>query len=222
MAIIDLKEAIKEHLNWDDRVDSSDIGIEEFYGTITLEGEVPNYASKVAAEEDAMAVAGVIKVKNNLKVKYPQAFNIPKDEQLKTSIEQILKNDYHIDSSKISVNVENGNVTLSGPVDAFWKKDMLKSYLFGMTGILDITDELSVEPETVTSDSEIKAKITEAFRRDELINADNIVVTVERGNVMLTGNVPDYPAKMAAIRIANFTSGVKNVVDQLTFAFPNI
>ncbi|MBA3900267.1 MAG: BON domain-containing protein, partial [Bacteroidetes bacterium] len=193
MAIIDVKEAIKEQLDWDDRVSSSDIGIEVFDGTITLLGEVPNYASKVAAEEDALAVAGVKNVKNKIEVKYPEAFNGSKDEQLKTTIEQILKNDYHIDSSKITVSVENGNVTLNGPVDAFWKKGMLKSYLHGMSGLADIKDELSVEPENEKPDREIKNEITKAFDRNDLIDSRNIVIEVDGGTVFLTGNVPDYP-----------------------------
>lgn len=214
MTKAEVKDAIKEQIFWDDRVNSSDINVEIMDGTVKLTGEVPDYSSKVAAEEDAFSVNGVYKIDNQINVKYPPAISAPSDVSIKSSIEDTLANDYRIDASRIEVSINNGTVTLDGSVDAYWKKDVVERHAHNILGVVSLVDNLTVSPAKLKTDYEIETEIKKAFKRDSTINADAIEVKSSNGIVTLTGTVPDYPAKMAAKRIATFTTGVIDVVDE--------
>ena len=60
---------VKSALLGDDSVKSFEISVETFKGVVQLSGFVDTADQKSAAEHDAMAVAGVKDVKNNLTVK---------------------------------------------------------------------------------------------------------------------------------------------------------
>jgi hyperosmotically inducible protein len=60
---------VKSALLADDSVKSFEISVETFKGVVQLSGFVDTADQKSAAEHDAMAVAGVKDVKNNLTVK---------------------------------------------------------------------------------------------------------------------------------------------------------
>lgn len=219
MAITDVKEAIKEtikdQLNWDDRVMARDINIDVVDGTVKLTGEVPNYSSRIAAEEDALSVHGVARVENNLIVKHPKSFTTPSDQEIKSAIEHNLKFDHRIDQENVSIIVDNGIVTINGEVDAFWKKDAIEKYAYRVTGVVDVRDDLTVNLKNEYSDEEIAAEIDRAFRRSGFINADDVKVEVSNGEVTLSGRVPSYVARVRANELAQFTSGVVNVIDKL-------
>jgi len=60
---------VKSALLGDDSVKSFEISVETFKGVVQLSGFVDTADQKSAAEHDAMAVAGVKDVKNNLTIK---------------------------------------------------------------------------------------------------------------------------------------------------------
>ena len=60
---------VKSALLGDDAVKSFEISVETFKGVVQLSGFVDTADQKSAAEHDAMAVAGVKDVKNNLTIK---------------------------------------------------------------------------------------------------------------------------------------------------------
>lgn len=219
MAEIDVKEAIKEtikdQLNWDDRVIASGINIDVVDGTIKLTGEVPNYSSRMAAEEDALSVHGVARVENNLIVKHPESFITPPDKEIKSAIEHHLKFDQRINQEDVSIVVDNGIVTINGEVDAFWKKDVVERYVYRVAGVVDVRNDLTVVLNQEYSDEDIAAEIDRAYRRSGFINADQVKVEVVDGEVTLSGRVPSYVARIRANELAQFTTGVVNVIDKL-------
>lgn len=210
-----ITERIKEQLAWDNRILSSNINVEVFDGTVKLTGEVPNYSTRIAAEEDALSIPGVKQVENNLQVSGPQETSIPTDKEIKKFIENMIRIDPRIDYEKVSVSVENGIVSLNGTVNAFWKKEQAESYAHRVTGVIDVANNINVDRSPELSDEEIKAEIQNAFKRNILMDADDIIVDVLNGEVNLSGFVPSYTAKMKARQIANYTSGVVNIINHL-------
>jgi osmotically-inducible protein OsmY len=65
------------------------------------------------------------------------------------------------------------------------------------------------------SDERITEDINEALTQDSDIDATNIVVEVQNGEVTLKGTVPDRQAKRRAEDITESCSGVKQVQNQL-------
>jgi osmotically-inducible protein OsmY len=65
-------DALRE-LRWDTRVGWSDIDMSVSEGIVTLTGTLTSYAKKLAAQEAARSVRGVLDVANDIEVKIPAA-----------------------------------------------------------------------------------------------------------------------------------------------------
>lgn len=219
MAITELKNKIKqrveEQLNWDDRVPESDIKIEVTDGVVRLSGEVPTYSSRLAAEEDALSVGGVYLVENDLNIKYPESFQVPNDNEIKSLLKNSLINDHRIHENEIKVNVFKGTVELDGIVSAFWQKDIIEKYAYHLPGVKDVVNNLKVKLTREFSDVEITADIKNAFMRNAIINSEQINVSVNNGIATLSGIAPNYSVKITARDLAYFTAGIKNVTDNI-------
>ena len=56
----DLKQRILRELKWDSRINWASINVEVNDGVVTLTGSVSSYAQKIATQEAAHRVAGVL------------------------------------------------------------------------------------------------------------------------------------------------------------------
>src|SRR5678815_4248678 len=65
----DLKQRIMRELKWDSRISWASINVEVTDGVVTLVGTVPTYGQKIAAEEVAHRVQGVLDVANDVEVR---------------------------------------------------------------------------------------------------------------------------------------------------------
>jgi osmotically-inducible protein OsmY len=89
-------------------------------------------------------------------------------------------------------------------------------YLQGIKGIdNEITVSVGVPPNT------IKADIDAAFKRRASIDAERIDVTVDRGEVTLSGVAGSLPELKMAYDTASRTAGVLKVVSHLTVSSRN-
>jgi len=181
----DIKDDVEEQLYWDDRVNASDVGVTVDDGIVALRRTVPTHFARNAAVFDAMPIAGVTDVTDNLTVSYPSSTTTPTSTELVADVEAVLRinpdiDASDIDASDIDVEVTGGQVTLDGAVDAFWKK--------------------------------LRA---EALERNALVEAQDVDVIVEDGVVMLARTVPTRTARQAAYNAARYTLGVVDVHNNL-------
>jgi osmotically-inducible protein OsmY len=65
----------------------------------------------------------------------------------------------------------------------------------------------------------IKQDIVDHLAWDDSIDANEVYVHVENGNVQLKGKVPNFSAKIAAAQDAYMVAGVKNVDNQLEVGY---
>ncbi|HET6245012.1 MAG: BON domain-containing protein [Bacteroidetes bacterium] len=212
----EVKKAIKDQFIWDDRILSANINVEILDGTVRLSGEVPDFSSRKAAEEDALSISGVNRVENNIEVTYPESVVVPTDEQVMDILNELLSLDDGIDADSISVSVNDGVATVKGTVDAYWKKNVIKGYAFRITGIKEVIDSIIVSRNRIYSDQEIVSDIKKAFERNDYHNTRNIKVDVKNRIVTLSGKVPSHLARMRVNEIVNYTSGVCEIVDNLS------
>ena len=66
---VQIQHDVYEHLKWEPRVTESDIGVAVKDGVVTLNGSVPAYAEKAAAEAAAKRTLGVKAVAEEIEVK---------------------------------------------------------------------------------------------------------------------------------------------------------
>ncbi|WP_089093546.1 BON domain-containing protein [Nodularia sp. NIES-3585] len=215
----ELQAKVVYKLHWDDRVNAADIGVTVDDAKVTLRGKVPSYRAKSIAEEDTKEIEGIIEVVNHLQVQYPASIPVPIDDEIASNVSNALTWDPDIDANKIDVSVIGGLITLRGTVDAYWKKFQVEDIGYGITGVIDIINELAVVPTKRPEDEEIARSIENALEHNTLVEAEDVNVVVENGRITLTGFVPNWAAWRAAHNAATYTKGVIKVVDGLAIRY---
>ena len=210
-----IKTNVTDQLFWDGRVDASEIKISVDDGTVNLEGSVDSLTAKEAASADAWQVNGVNWVNNNRDIQLARVEALPSDEQLQSNIRNRLEWDPEIKPFKVDVSVENGQVTLEGTVDTFWKKIRTESAIRGLSGVISVVNNLAVVPTEDFTDEAIAEDIVSSMERNRWLEPEDVNLTVENGEVTLTGSVPTWSAKRAAHDAALYTPGVIMVEDRL-------
>ncbi len=211
-----IKQDIVDQLTWDDSVDANDVNVIVTDGIAQLNGTVPTYAAKMAAERDTYLIAGVVTVENNLTVEFPAGIALPTDVEITSNIENKLVWDSQINATGIIVETTNGIVTLSGVVDSYWEKTLAEDIAYYTHGVIDVVNNLAVTLSKSIVDIDIENDIKSAYKRSGLVDETTINVSVNDGIVHLTGTVSNYLEKAQAYNIALFTSGVLDVINDIT------
>jgi hyperosmotically inducible protein len=212
----EIKKDVVDQLYWDGRVDAAGIEVKVVDGTVRLNGTVPTYSARRAAEEDAWQVAGVKSVENGLTVAYPGEVPVPADEEIGATLASVLSWDSDLENADIDVTVQGGWVTLRGTVDAYWKRRRAEDLAATFTGVQGVRDELAVVPSGIYEDKLIADSIVAALERNINGDVESLSVQVNGGQVTLTGSVSDLPAFRAAQEAAEYTPGVVAVNNELT------
>ncbi len=208
------KQAIIDELAWDDSVNANDVTVTVYDGKVELNGTVPTYAAKTAAERDAYIASDMTTVINNLKVKFPATKAVPTDAEISTSIKNKLKWNSQINDTGIKVETTHGLVTMSGIVDTYWEKNLAEDIALFTDGVVDVINDLEVTPVKSLVDIDIENDIKNTFARRN-IDETMINVSVQGGIVTLTGTASNYLEKSKAHNIAMYTAGVRDVINDI-------
>jgi hyperosmotically inducible protein len=143
------------------------------------------------------------------------------DAALLTSVKSALAADTSLtDAADINVDVNRGNVKLSGFVDSASVKSQAGTVARGVDGVQSVQNDISVgESSTageVIDDSVLTAKVKTALIADSATKAHQINVETKDGVVQLSGFVDDAAAKSAATSVAKSVTGVKDVKNELS------
>jgi hypothetical protein len=113
---------VLEELKWDSPVDETEVGVQVAGGVVTLTGTVTSWAKRVAAQEAARRVIGVLDVANDIAVKVPGGF-MRSDTEIAQAVRQALEWDVFVPNERITSTVTDGWVTLEGPVERGSQRD---------------------------------------------------------------------------------------------------
>lgn len=217
MAINDegIKKDIVDQLYWDQSVDASDVTVEVSDGRVTLKGTVPSLSTRIAAYNDAIIAPGVVSVNNQLVVELPPALPAATDDEIRIRAQSILSWNADVADTSITVSVSAGIVTLSGHIDAYWKKMRAEELVSDLVGVLRVENSLSVTPTGSLTDKLIADDIVATLKRRKDLEVNLVDVMVEKGVVTLSGSVPNWSTLVDVERTARYTAGVLAVVNDL-------
>ncbi len=210
----DIQKRVVDELYWDSRVDSSKITVTVDKGKVTLSGTVPSYSARNRASDDAYRIKDVTWVDNKITVKYP-VVSVPGDADIKQTVITSLAADYDMEKTDIKASVKNGIVTLEGSVDEYWKKGEAGRIACRARGVCDIVNKLTVVPTRSVADKAIADDVRAALERNIHATAECTTIKVSHGIVTLSGTVPTWSARNAAVTAAEYTRGVIDVIDDL-------
>lgn len=192
-------------------------------GIVMITGTVSSYAEKELSATVAKGVRGVKEVINEIEVDYQVSRH---DREIKNEIIARLENDVRVDDLLINVEVDDGDVLLTGTVGSLQEKNRAysDSWVAGVNSVdstgLEIKwwvrDELRrSQAYDSRSDDKIQKAIEEALGYDPRIIPYDVTVEVSDGMVTLSGTVDNPAAKRAAEQDARNTLGVWRVTNNI-------
>jgi len=108
-------------------------------GWVTLSGEVDWHFQKTAAEHDVHNITGVRGLSNQISIK-PQVQRF----EVRAKIAKALARTAALDAAAISIQTDDGNVTLRGKVHSLSERRLVEDAAWSAPGVTEVNDRLTV------------------------------------------------------------------------------
>jgi osmotically-inducible protein OsmY len=211
----DIKRDVEAELKWDPDFDATDIAVNVKSGVVALTGFVRSYTQRYQAERAAKRVAGVLGVANDIEVRLPSGNERPDPEIARDAV-AALKTELPYSSENMKVTVKSGWLTLEGSAEWNYQRIRAEEAVRRVKGIKGVSNLIELKPRVAPS--EIKRQIEEAFRRNAELDAQNITVEANGGEVILKGTVRSWAERQEAERAAWRAPGIIKVDNRVTIS----
>ncbi len=192
----------------DRATESYEIDVAVNDGVVTLTGTVESFAEKELAAKVAKGVRGVTGLTNDIDIDYEVERS---DAEIKADIEKTLQWDTLVDDGLIDVQVDNGQVRLTGTVGSAAEKRQARydAWVAGVESVnvegLDVDrwardEELRKDKYVAKSADEIKDAVKDALLFDPRVSSFDVSVDVVGSTVTLRGTVPYFRTNHCGMR----------------------
>ena len=207
---------VSDELFWDPKVDSEAIAVSADDGTVTLRGTVGSFREKREAKKAAERVFGVKSVKNNLQVRL---MNDAKrdDADIRGDVLQALMLDSLVPAT-IDAKVQDGFVTLTGSAEWQYQRDEAEYIAGNVVGIFDVDDKIQLKNAGPNA-GDVKESISDAFKRNARLDAEDLSVRTSNGTVTIEGVVSSWAEHDEAVDAAWSAPGVTAVNDEILVTY---
>lgn len=209
----EIKSQVLRELKWDSRIGWSRIGVEAMEGVVTLTGIVSSYAEKLAAQEAAHRINGVLDVANDVEVR-PDGIFVRNDADIALAVRHVLEWDALVPDERIKSTVSDGWVTLDGDVDFWHQRQDAERTVLRLEGVIGVTNQITVAPKRVDP-IELREEIECALERRADREAERLRIEVHDGAVDLFGRVHSWQEKRAVVGSISHAPGVAAIRDHL-------
>lgn len=211
----EIQQDVLRELRWDTRVEETEVGVEVDSGVVTLTGTVSSWAKRLAAQDAAHRVIGVLDVANDIQVKWPGTAGRT-DTELAHAVRGALEWDVFVPHQRIRTTVSEGEVTLEGEVDQLRQREDAAGAVRNLEGVRRVTNRITVKPSHQPAATEVRKAIEEALERQVAREARRIHVDIRDGRVTVSGTVRSWAEREAVLGAARGTPGVASVANKLT------
>jgi osmotically-inducible protein OsmY len=209
----DLKQRIMRELKWDSRISWASINVEVTNGVVTLVGTVPTYVQKIAAQEAAHRVQGVLDVANDIEVRPIDRF-ARTDSEIAGAVRNALEWDALVPNELIQSTVSNGWVTLEGQVDYWRERTDAERAIRRLAGVVGVINKIAIREQPV-NEKQLREEIEIALQRRADREAERLRIEIHDGAVDLWGRVHSWQEKRAVIGSLAHAPGVTHLKDHL-------
>lgn len=207
-----VRDAVEEELGWNPQLNAGHLGVAADDGVVTLTGQVPSYAQRIAAVKAAQRVRGVTAVADEITVEIPG--QRPSDTEIATAVDAAFDASPSVPKNRITVEVRAGIVILSGEVDWHYQRAAARHALEHVAGIIFVDNRLTLKRRPTAADT--GERIRNALVRRATVDANHITVHVDGTEVTLTGSVFNWDERTAAAQAAWGSPAVTEVHNDLT------
>jgi osmotically-inducible protein OsmY len=203
-----ITDAIEDEISTDLLVPLVKVDVTTVEGVVTLNGFVNTLQTKQRAARIAESVKGVRSVVNNLTVDpYPSVTA----EETELAVKRALLTNPATEPYEVEVEVrDSGVVHLRGSVQSFAERDLAEDMARNAIGVTEVRNFIDVEYPSERFDRDIADDVRERLRWNALVNANLIDVTVEDGNVQLSGTIGSAAERRKALALS-WVAGVGDV-----------
>lgn len=209
----ELAQEVLSELRWDSRLRSTDIRVDVHGAVATLTGKVSSYARKIAAQEAAHRVAGVLDVANDIRVEPIDLF-ARTDTEIASAVRNALEWDALVPNELITSTVTDGWVTLVGDVEYWREREDAERAILRLAGVVGVINQITIRKRPVDP-KELRQQIEYALERRADREAERLHVDIHDGAVDLWGRVHSWQEKRAIMGSVGHAPGVTRVVDHL-------
>ena len=209
----DLKQRIMRELKWDSRISWASINVEVTDGVVTLIGTVPTYVQKIAAQEAAHRVQGVLDVANDIEVTPIDSF-VRTDLEIAGAVRNALEWDALVPNELIQSTVSDGWVTLEGQVDYWRERTDAERAIRRLAGVVGVINKVTIRKQAV-NEKQLREEIEFALERRANREAERLRIEVHDGAVDLWGRVHSWQEKRAVVGSLAHAPGVTQLRDHL-------
>jgi len=210
----EIKQQVLRELKWDSRIAWSEIGVEVFEGVVTLTGNVNSYAKKLAAQEAAHRIDGVLDVANEIEVRPTGEFQRTESD-IALAVRHVLQWDALVPDERIQSTVSDGWVTLEGEVNLWREREDAERAVLRLAGVIGVINKIRIAPARVNAD-ELREEIEDALERRADRQAERLRIEVYDGAVDLFGRVHSWQEKRAVVGSISHAPGVTEIRNHLT------
>ena len=209
----DLKQRILRELKWDSRISWASIAVEVKDGVATLTGFVTSYAQKIAAQEVAHRVVGVLDVANDIEVQPTNDF-VRTDTEIARAVRSALEWDALVPDEMIQSTVSEGWVTLEGQVNYWRERKDAERAIRRLAGVVGVINRITIRKRMV-DEKQLREEIELALETRADREADRLRIEVKDGVVDLWGRVHSWQERRAVLGSISHAPGVTQVRNHL-------
>ena len=206
-----IKRDVQRELAWDTRTWNLAVQVGVLEGVVTLNGTVPSYAERIAAQNAAHRVQGVLDVANELVIKVKRPFS---DEEIAHAIREALRWDATVPEQQITSTVSDGWVTLEGEVNSLSQCSETEWAVENLLGVKGVINNLKVVTAKADPD-DLRTTIMQALERRADREAERLRIEVKDGEVDIYGRVHSWQERKAVVGSIVPTPGVRKINDKL-------
>jgi osmotically-inducible protein OsmY len=140
------------------------------------------------------------------------------DTQMHKDIVDELAFEPSLDAGKIAVAVQNGIVTLSGSVPSLSQLCAAEQAVKRVRGIRGLAEELSVQPQLESDDTDIAGAARHALAWDATVVDKDVRIMVKHGWITLEGELNWWFERDRAQSLVSHLRGVKGVTNLITLS----
>ncbi len=135
----DIAQSAKNVLSWSTSVPKDAIKVMVEGGWLSLTGDVEWQFQRQAAADALRHLAGVTGISNEIGIK-----PVLSSSSVKSDIEAALKRRAVADGKAITVEVDGGDVTLTGSVHSWAERDLATRSAWGSAGVRQVVDKMTM------------------------------------------------------------------------------
>jgi osmotically-inducible protein OsmY len=213
---VDVLRDVREELKWDARVEGAPITATVFDGVVVLKGTANSWSTRLAAEDAARRIRGVLDVVSNIVVA-PKPVHARGDAEISQAVRHALEWDARVPDKRIHSAVSDGIVTLEGEADFWSQSEDAERCVRDLIGVREVRNRIVVGAHGAPpSTRELRATIEQALARHIAHAAKHVEIEVESGKVVLRGQVPSWAERKVIEGAVRGTLGVSAVENHIS------